>query len=162
MINKIASAFVMWSLLLWATSAFSAEPGQVEVKLHAFKVAADNKLLRVTEARPGDVIEYQVTYRNTGTTPAKQVHATLPVPPGGMAYLEGSAVPAEIQASADGEQFAPTPLKRNVMRNGKLVSETVPPSEYRALRWRLGDLAPGQTVIVSARMRLADVSEKKS
>lgn len=160
MINRITSAVVMWALLLWATSAFSAEPGQVDVQLHAFQVRGA-QLVPATEARPGDVIEYQVTYRNPGKLPAKQVDATLPVPPAGMVYQDGSANPAALLASVDGEHFAAPPLKRDVVRNGKHVSETVPPAEYRFLRWHLGDLAAGQSVTVGARMRLAEVSEKQ-
>lgn len=164
MINRIASAIVMWALLLWATSAFTAEPNQVEVNLHAFQVVAGakDKLVPATEARPGDVIEYQVTYRNPGKTPAHQVNATLPVPPGGMAYLEGSAAPASLQASVDGIHYAPPPLTRDVVRAGRRVSETVPPAEYRFLRWTLGDLPAGQSVTVSARMRLAPTTDEQS
>jgi uncharacterized repeat protein (TIGR01451 family) len=160
MINRIASVLAMWTLLLWATQAFAAEPNQVDVALHAFQVAAQDKLVPATEARPGDVIEYQVTYHNTSKAAAKHVDATLPVPPGGLAYLEGSAKPATLLASVDGKQFAAPPLKREVKRDGRTVIETIPPAEYRFLRWSLGDLAAGQSVTVSARMRLAEVAQK--
>lgn len=163
MINRIFSAVLMWGLLLWATSVFAVEPGQVQVDLHAFQVlpAQGGKLVPATEARPGDVIEYRVTYRNPGKQAARQVNATLPVPPGGMAYLEGSATPTLIQASTDGVHFAAPPLKRDVLtRDGRRVTETIPPTEYRFLRWNLGDLAAGQAITVTARMRLANVDKQ--
>lgn len=153
-----------WALLLMTSSVFAVDLNPVEVTLHAFQVspAAGGKLVPTSEARPGDVIEYRVTYRNPARVVAKQVVATLPVPAGGMAYLDGSASPGTLQASLDGVHFAPVPLKREVVREGKRVSETVPSSEYKSLRWNLGDLSAGQQVTVSARMRLAAVDDKQS
>lgn len=135
---------------------FAADNG-VTATLNAYKVIAGKdgqKLVATTQALPGDTIEYQVTYRNGGTAAAKDVMATLPVPEGGMHYLADSAAPAKVQASLDGKQFAAVPLTRTVMKDGKQLSETVPASEYRFLRWQLGELAPGRSVTVSSRMRL--------
>jgi uncharacterized repeat protein (TIGR01451 family) len=162
MLHKIVKTLLAWTLLLCAGGAFAADAGQVEVTLRAFQVnpAMGYKLVPTVEARPGDVIEYQVTYRNPAKTAARQVAATLPVPADGMAYLDGTASPGALQASLDGVHFAPTPLKREVMREGKRVSETVPPSEYKFLRWNLGDLAAGQQITVSARMRLAPTDKQ--
>lgn len=142
---------------LGGATAFAAEPDQVEVALHAFQVvsAEGGKRVPATVARPGDVIEYQITYRNAGRAPARRVAATLPVPDGGMAYLDGSAAPGPFQASLDGVHYAAPPLRREVVRDGRRLVETVPPADYRFLRWNLGDLAPNQTATVVARMRLA-------
>lgn len=134
-----------------------AADNDVKVDLHAFKVVgsgAAQKLVATTEALPGDTIEYQVTYRNTATTPARDVLATLPVPKGGVSYVADSATPAAVQASLDGTQYAPVPLTRSVTRNGKQVQETVPVAEYRFLRWKLGEIAPGKSITVTSRMRL--------
>jgi uncharacterized repeat protein (TIGR01451 family) len=164
MINRIVPMLMAWALMLWTGIAFAADSTPVEVTLRAFQVspALGGKLVPTLEARPGDVIEYQVTYRNPAREAAKQVAATLPVPDGGMAYLDGSASPGALQASLDGVHFAPTPLKREVTREGKRVRETVPPSEYKFLRWNLGDLAAGQQVTVKARMHLAAINDKQS
>lgn len=163
MINKLI-ALLFGAMLLWTSIACAADPGQVDVTLHAFQVVAaqGGKLVPITEARPGDVIEYQVTYRNSGHTTARQVGATLPVPPGGMAYLDGSASPGAFQVSLDGVHYATPPLKREVLRDGRRVIETVAPAEYRFLRWNLGDLAAGQALTVGARMRLASTPDKPS
>lgn len=88
---------------------------------------------------------------------AQAVAATLPVPEGAMSYLAGSAAPKAVQASLDGKTFAPLPLTREVMRKGLRVVERVPASEYRFLRWNLGDLAPGQAVTVSSRMKVISI-----
>jgi len=149
-------------LQLSCAYVFAADNG-VTAELHAFKVvtgANGQKLVATTEALPGDTIEYQVIYRNAGNTAAKDVMATLPVPEGGMAYVADSATPAKAQASLDGKQYAPVPLTRTVVREGKQVTETVPVSEYRFLRWQLGELAPGRSATVSSRMRLEGASKQ--
>ncbi|QJE01915.1 DUF11 domain-containing protein [Massilia forsythiae] len=156
--NRYLVIVIMVVLQLAATRVFAAA-NDVVVALHAFKVVAGaggQKLVPTTEALPGDTIEYQVTYRNAGAGAARDVLATLPVPQGGMHYLPGSASPGEFQASLDGAHFAPAPLTRTVVRDGRRQVETVPPSEYRFLRWKLGELAPGRSVTVSSRMRLDD------
>lgn len=163
MIKKIVSILLL-GILMACGAAFAADTSPVEVSLHAFQVVANQggKLAPTTEARPGDVIEYQVTYHNTGKQPARQVAATLPVPDGGMAYQDGSASPGAFQASVDGVHFSAPPLKREIVRDGHRVSESVPPAEYRFLRWNIGDLAPGQSQTVHARMRLAPAQDKQS
>ena len=104
---------------------------------------------------PGDTLEYRATYTNRGAAPARGVLATLPVPPDGMEYVDASAAPAKVLASLDGKQFAPAPLQRVVvLPDGSRKSEAVPASEYRFLRWNLGDLDAGKSVVVRSRMRL--------
>jgi len=161
MFMRILNIFMFFAIVLAGTKVFAADTaGQpVDVRLQAFQVvAADQggeKLVPATTAQPGDTIEYQVTYQNNGKAPARAVAATLPVPEGAMAYLDGSAAPKAVQASLDGKEFAPLPLTREVVKNGKRVTETVPAAEVRFLRWELGDLAPGKSATVTSRMRVA-------
>ena len=55
------------------------------------------------------------------------------------------------------------PLKRMVKKSdGKLEEQLVPLSEYRALRWDLGELAQKNKVEVSARARVNQVSVSAS
>lgn len=163
MIKRFINLLLLCTLALVAGATFAADGDQVGATLHAFQVVGagkDARLVPTTQANPGDVIEYQVTYKNDGTAPAKQVLATLPVPAGGMVYIDGSASPAALQASLDGKTFAPAPLKREFVRNGRRQTEPVPPSEYRFLRWDLGELAPGQSVTVTSRMRLGEADKR--
>lgn len=160
MIIRILNILLFWTIVLAGTKVFAADTAAnaVDVRLQAFQVVAQDKggekLVPATQAEPGDTIEYQVTYQNNGKAPAKAVMATLPVPEGAMAYLDGSAAPKAVQASLDGKGFAPLPLTREVVRGGKRVVETVPTSEIRFLRWELGDLAPGKAATVTSRMRV--------
>jgi uncharacterized repeat protein (TIGR01451 family) len=165
MIRTIVTLTVFLLQFLCMQGAAAAE--NVSVALQAFKVVTTNagtKLVKTDAAQPGDTIEYQVTYSNTGATPARDVLATLPVPKGGLAYVADSATPTAAQASLDGATFAPLPLTRTVTRAGKQVVEPVPVSEYRFLRWKLGDIKPGASTTVSSRMRLdgAPVSNVRS
>ena len=139
----------------------AADPA-LEAKLVGFKVtqSADHKevLTLADKIAPGDLLKYQVVYQNNGKSAATKVKATLPLPLG-TTYEAGSAKPANATASLNGIDFAVMPLKRMVKKSGgKLEEQFVPLSEYRALRWDLGDLAQKNKVEVSARARVNQVS----
>lgn len=155
--NRLIVILTVFLLQLVCMQVASSAENNVSVALHAFKVvstAAGNKLVATEAAEPGDTIEYLVTYSNTGKSAARDVLATLPVPQGGMVYVPDTATPAVALASVDGKTFAPMPLMRTVTRAGKQQQEAVPVAEYRFLRWKLGDIAPGASTTVSSRMRL--------
>lgn len=145
------------------TPVATAKPAKtVEATLAAFKVTQDaNKkevLASADKVAPGDLLEYQVVYQNNGKSQLKQLTATLPMPVG-MTYVAGSAKPASAMASLDGKDFAAMPLKRMVKKaDGKMEEQAVPLSEYRALRWKLGELAEKGKVEVSARGRVNQVA----
>lgn len=146
-----------------AASATFADAGAVSVQMTNNRVvtAADGKqtLEDGSHARPGDVLEYHAIYRNNGSKPARDLLATLPVPANALEYLPETAFPDGVLASLDGKTFAAPPLTRVVrLPDGKQVTREVPVSEYRFLRWKLGELAPGKSVMVGARMRV--VSEQ--
>lgn len=159
--NRIIVILTVLLLQLACMQVASSAENTVQVAMHAYKVvttAKGTKLVPSDAAMPGDTIEYQVTYTNTGATPAREVLATLPVPQAGLAYVPDSAMPAAVQASIDGVTYAPMPLVRTVTRNGKPVTENVPAAEYRFLRWKLGEIKPGASSTVSSRMRLDSAS----
>jgi uncharacterized repeat protein (TIGR01451 family) len=147
--------------LAWAAAqaAYAQSNGAVETRLEAHKVerAADGRetLGAAQAARPGDVIEYAATYRNTGKQPVRNLEATLPIP-ANTEYLEGSAQPAQAKASVDAHAFGALPLKRHVVRDGKPVEEVVPLREYRYLRWYPGELEPGKSVTFTARVKVIE------
>ncbi len=150
----VLSAFF---LLVTAAQAEGQSQGEVEVLLQQFKVVkrADTEVLESAErVIPGEVVEYQVTYRNTSKRPVRQLQATLPIPPESE-YVAGSARPAAVQASLDGITFAAVPLRHQVkLTDGKVEVRDVPIAQYRSLRWSVGELAAGQKAVVSARVRV--------
>ena len=142
------------------TSLSLAARAEVKVEMKAEKISIQQgkeTTSPATQAAPGDVVQYTATYKNTDKKPAQQVFATLPVP-AATEYVSGSAVPAGAMASTDGTKFSPIPLKRLVKNSaGKTVEQEIPFSEYRALRWSLGDLAGGESRTVSARVKLRTI-----
>ena len=136
-----------------------AAKNDVVVTLKAQKVMRGpdgGEVLKVADrAMPGEVIQYDATYKNQSKNGVRNLVPTLPIPPG-LEYIPDSAKPAPAKASLDGKNFEPLPLKRQVkLATGETVEQAVPPSEIRALRWELGDLDAGAAALISARARLA-------
>lgn len=153
----------------WAIAAIAATAtwawGQgrepVETRLEARKVvrAADGTetLASADAARPGEILEYAATYRNTGKRAVTNLAATLPIPPN-TELVAGSARPANAQASVDGRTFAVPPLKRRVVRDGKTVEVEIPAREYRYLRWNAPEIGGEQSLTFTARVKVADAA----
>jgi uncharacterized repeat protein (TIGR01451 family) len=130
---------------------------EVKVELKANKIVVVNGAEQkqpADKAKPGEIIEYVAEYRNSAKSPVSNVVATLPVPPG-MEYVPDTAAPVQVMASTDEHNYAPVPLKRSVRgADGKTVEQLVPFSEYRSLRWMLGDLRGDASKSVKARMKV--------
>lgn len=144
---------------LAAPAAFAQKASTpLESRLVARKVvAADGRetFVDAGSARPGDVIEYVATYRNTGTKAITGLQATVPIP-AQTEFLPGTARPARALASVDGRAFAAIPLKRTVVRDGRPVEEPVPYREYRALRWFVAELGGDKSEDFALRVRVID------
>ncbi|QJR10733.1 hypothetical protein DSM104443_01802 [Usitatibacter rugosus] len=155
----IASALA--GALLVAPTAWSQAPatGPLASELQARKVVktADGReeLTSAEAAKPGDILEYTATFRNTGKTTLTMIEATLPIPTN-VEFVPGSAKPANPKATDDGKRFADLPLKRVVKRNGVDVEEIVPVREYRMLRWAPIDLGGEKSASYVARVRVLD------
>jgi uncharacterized repeat protein (TIGR01451 family) len=147
-------------LCAFAAFAFAQAPGPLVTTLDARKViaGADGKesFEAATVVKPGDVIEYVATYRNTGKQPLAKLEATLPIP-ANTEFIAASAQPASAQASLDGNAFLPMPLKRKVRAaDGKETEQLVPTREYRYLRWYPGAIGGEKALSFSARVRVID------
>lgn len=134
----------------------SSDP--LSVVLSARKVVSSGgkeTLADAGHARAGDIIEYRALYRNVSKSPLNGVVATLPLP-NTTAYVVDSSRPAKATASTDvNGVYAPLPLMRPAAAAlGETRQTAVPLSEYRALRWDLGVLKPGESREVSARVRV--------
>lgn len=149
--------------VLAQTAATAQAKPDVETILTSKKVTvgADKKeaLIDAPTVKPGEVIEYRATYTNKGKAAVGGLTATLPIP-AGTGYQGGTASPkAGVSASLGDGKFAPIPLKRKVkLPDGKEVERDVPLTEYKSLQWSLGELAAGKSVVVSARVRVTDVT----
>lgn len=131
----------------------------VAIKLEQFKVIKEasgkEALAEAKTVKPGDIVEYRATYTNRDGKPIKGLVATLPIP-AGMIYLPKSATPAndKAEAATQGGEYSREPLMRQVRVNGKPQTEPVPYSQYRSLRWQIGQLPAGGEYVVSARTQV--------
>ena len=144
------------ALLLGASHASGQAP-DVQVALTGKRVVVTDGRESLTEAdkaKPGDVIQYEAIYRNAGKGAAKGIAATVPVPQG-MTFTPESAKPAGAQASVDGKNFDAIPLMEDVKNAAGVVEKKqVPFPRYRAVRWLLPELPPGEKATVSIRVRV--------
>ncbi|MCI0743820.1 MAG: hypothetical protein L0Y58_00290 [Verrucomicrobia subdivision 3 bacterium] len=153
----IAALAVSLCISIPTAQAQSGNDVVVTLKAQKVTVARDGKeTLRLADrATPGEIIQYDAVYKNQSKSGVRNLQPTLPIP-AGLEYLPNSAKPAPAKASIDGKNFSPLPLMRQVaLPDGRTKEEAVPYSEYRALRWELGDLDSGKVAVVSARARLA-------
>jgi uncharacterized repeat protein (TIGR01451 family) len=105
-------------------------------------------------AKPGDVILYSATYVNKSQGVIRNLEPTLPIPPGTQC-IPDTAKPKPTKASLDGRAFETIPIKLKTKPSGSATGNGyVAQTEYRALRWHLGELAPGKSVAVTARVKV--------
>ena len=159
MIHKVLAAA---AVILAAGLPVQGEGGAkapVEARLDVERIvrAADGRESRTSAdtAKPGDILEYVVTYRNTTRESVRDLQVTLPIPPA-TELIAGSARPATARASLDSREFGALPLKRKVKRDGRELEESVPLREYRYLRWTIAELRGGESMTFTARVKVLE------
>ena len=158
--NLAVRLFIVLALVfvigLPASAAFA--DGPLRVVLEAYRVTTDaagaEQFDLAKAAYPGDVVEYRAHYTNDGSETLSDVQAVLPIPDNTV-YLPATAMPAHVEASLDGKTYEPVPLQRRVVAaDGTESVELVPASEYRFLRFGLGDLGADATALAKARVAI--------
>jgi len=110
-------------------------------------------------ARPGDVVRYELTFTNPGKARVRGVKLENPIP-GGLHFVAGSAASSRDDVAADfsvdgGRTFSRRPME-TVTVDGKAVTRPVAAERYTHVRWMLaGWVQPGATVTASYDARLA-------
>jgi len=152
-------------LVVLVCSALAAMPllAEVTVQLSAQKVvktSGKETFEAADKMKPGETVEYKAVYKNTDSkSSVRNVKADLPVPTG-MQFVPNTAVPAAQLASTDGVNYSKLPLMKKVKgADGQMHDEPVPYSEYRSLRWELGEIPAGGSKTVSARMLLTSAQD---
>ncbi len=155
---KTFNAFALFfTALLFVTNTNAAPTASpvkkdaVQINLELFKVVSkDGKesLVDAKQAKPGETLEYRATYKNISKTAVRNLAATLPVPKG-MEYQVKTAMPAGAEATLDNVTYSAIPLIDATKK------ELVPTSQYRALRWKVGELGADKAIVVSARMKIS-------
>jgi len=161
--RHITRAFFFCVLLACAFSNSNAVAGAqpkeaLAIELTMKRVVTDAKgnerLEDAPRIKPGDLIEYTAVYRNRSKQTLSGLKGSLPVPVG-LEYVKRTAQPSSVLATADGSQYAAEPLLRTIKdKAGREQRVEVPYSDYRNLRWDIGDLGAGKKSVVSARMRV--------
>ena len=94
-------------LALGILTAAASPSGPLAGRIEARKVvrnAEQERFLPADEARPLDVVEYRLTYANTGAEPLRNISVTDPIP-AGTEYLVHTATPpqsGDVTFSIDG------------------------------------------------------------
>lgn len=99
----------------------------------------------VDTARPGDLIELQITATNTGETTVRNLELINTVPGGRSELVEGSfqldESIGEYRLSPNDERFFPP-------------SADIPPEQINYVQWLIYELPPGESATLSYRLRL--------
>lgn len=156
-LNVLGVFSVFMLSMLMAVSANAAPADQkkdaVQINLEQFRIVVKEgkelkeSLTNGTPIKMGDTIEYRATYKNVSTAPVRKLVANLDVPKG-TEYVAKSVNPVAAEATVDKINFAPIPLIG-------ADKKEIPVKDYRALHWRVSELAPGQSFVVSARMKVS-------
>jgi uncharacterized repeat protein (TIGR01451 family) len=157
--TRVTAVFCSLSAILLFAGAALAKP-RVVIAIQQFKEVADGKgvkLVPATAANPGDIVEYQLAYRNEGDEPATNAVIEDPIPKG-TTYLANSAGgDAEITFSNDkGQTFAP-PVRLTYevkLPSGAVEKRTATPAEYTNVRWTVKQVPAGAGGKVSFRVRV--------
>jgi len=154
--STFRAALVAGALAALAASAWAQPNVQSELVAEKLVRAPSGQLSRsaADAVKPGDLVVYTATYRNTGKATAEKLAATIPIP-AGTVLVESSSEPAGAQASTDGVRFAAMPLMRAVRQpDGTTRQEPVPLADYRFVRWDLGTLPAAGQRVVGLRVRV--------
>lgn len=136
--------------------AVGNDPLKSELTVWRVTTAADGheQLERAERTKPGELLEYRLTYTNTGAREIVGLKARLPLP-ATTALVANTARPGGVWASLDGQTFKPAPLRREVRdAQGHAQTVDVPAAEYRALQWQVPRLGSGQSVVLTARVKV--------
>ena len=153
------TAWIIAVLISFLPLALVHAAEDVKATLTSRKVITDKNgketFVAFDKMQPGDKIEYQAVYRNESKKKVTKLMGIIPIP-AGMEYIRDSANPTVTDASINGKEYAPVPLKRTIIGpDGKEETKEIPLSEYRFLRWSLGDVASGKSVAVRTRAMVA-------
>jgi uncharacterized repeat protein (TIGR01451 family) len=156
--------------LLISSAAFLSAPVDAQENPEALRIVALNLTAqdegRTPEegadapvSRPGDVIEYRLSFTNTATGLIRDVVFDDPIPPG-LVFVVGSAGAERegvvVEFSIDGGSTYHSSPEIEVEEGGRTVRRPAPPERYTHVRWTVqGSVAAGEEVRALFRARVA-------
>ncbi len=147
--------------LITSLVAIAADPitGTIEARKVVVGEKGEELFMPANEARPQDVIEYRLTYANTGAAAVHNISITDPVP-AGVQYVAKTAKNEKahrVEFSIDkGKTFSAWPVKvTKKTAEGKEVITDATPDMVTHIRWTLsGDLKPASEISFSYRAKV--------
>ena len=147
-------------LSLSLSLAFAAKDEGLTGSIEAFRVITtedgEEDFLPAQKAKPKDIIEYRLTYKNNGTDPVRNIFITDPIP-SGTEYVEESASEPKsgrVEFSIDsGKSYHDWPIEiTEETKDGRKVVKQATPEMVTHIRWTLTDtFKPEHEITVSYR-----------
>ena len=151
-------------LLALAAGAASSKP-RIVVAIHQSREVIETtpkgkvtRLVSTQSTSPGDVLEYELEYKNDGDEAASNAVIEDPIPKG-TTFLAGSAEgeSAEVTFSSDGGKTYALPVKLTYevrLPSGALERRVATPAEYTNIRWTVKQVLPGKSGKVSFKVHV--------
>ena len=148
-----------------ATATVSAQenPGPLSIVAMNLTAQADGRTpaegTNVMVSRPGDLIEYRLSFTNNTTGSVRDVVFDDPIPEG-LVYVAGSAgaerEDVSVEFSIDGGSSYDANPVIEVQEAGAMVRRPAPPDRYTHVRWNvLGAVSVDEEVQAVFRARIA-------
>lgn len=127
------------------------QTGPLQGKMDIYKIVrvdGQYKRFTMTKAKPGDILEYVVSYKNTGNKPIKNIQIIGPIP--AQSYVMPSSIKMPtakpMMVSIDGgNTYNVPPMKRKVRQGNKIVEVVVSDKEWTHLKCTVPELAADKT-----------------
>ncbi len=135
----------------------------ISIAMNAFVVQHDqagNEVLKVAKtAEPGQKIQYQLVYKNSGKKAYKAGAITGPIPTNThyLANTTSTKVSAKMLVSIDGgKTFEGEPVTRQQkMPNGTMKAVVIPASKYTHVRWKpVNSIKAGEKQLYNFRVQV--------
>ncbi len=128
---------------VFAAASFAYAKGPVSGEIQTFLVTVDGdgaeKVIPADQTEPGQVMEFQIVFTNSGDSDVTGIKVVDPVPEYTRFIGDShfSDVPAVFEVSIDGgETFEPEPVVRyEIQADGSKKEIIVSPDQYTHLRW---------------------------
>jgi uncharacterized repeat protein (TIGR01451 family) len=159
MVQKRLTVALALVLSLLIPLASVARNDTLTGSIEAFRVITTENgedFLPADKANPNDVIEYRLTYKNTGEQPVRNIHITDPIPTGTRYVTQSATAPGSghVKFSIDGgKSYNAWPVMiKHLNADGTEVEIEATPDMVTHIRWVVTDtFRPEREITVTYR-----------
>jgi uncharacterized repeat protein (TIGR01451 family) len=156
--RRAVTLLTVFAVLSVAGAAIGSGPltGNIEAwRVLVAEETGEESFVPAGEASPRDLIEYRLTYANSGASAVRTIAITDPIPSGTEYVTRTATQPggAAVTFSVDnGKTFHAWPVRITKIVNGREVTVDAPASMVTHIRWTLNDeLDPAEQVSLAYR-----------